>query len=227
MNLVFPPAPPVVIPIVGSESGFPVRRVYCVGRNYSDHAAEMGADTREPPFFFSKPSDALVPGGGDVAYPPMTGDLQHEVELVVALGHGGSDIPAEQALACVFGYAVGFDLTRRDLQSRAKDKGHPWEMGKGFDQSGPVSTLVPVGAAGHPASGAIWLKVNGELRQSGDLSRMTWNVAEIIANLSTYVRLEAGDLIFTGTPAGVSTIVRGDVLVGGVDGVGELMIRLV
>jgi fumarylpyruvate hydrolase len=227
MNLVFPPAAPVVIPIVGSDSGFPVRRVYCVGRNYSDHAAEMGADTREPPFFFSKPADALVPGGGEVAYPPMTGNLQHEVELVVALGHGGSDIPAEQALACVFGYAVGFDLTRRDLQSRAKDKGHPWEMGKSFDQSGPISTLVPSGASGHPASGAIWLKVNGELRQSGDLSRMTWNVAEIIANLSSYVRLEAGDLIFTGTPAGVSTIVRGDVLVGGVAGVGELTIRLV
>ena len=227
MNLVFPPASPVVIPIVGSDSGFPVRRVYCVGRNYSDHAAEMGADTREPPFFFSKPADALVPGGGEVAYPPMTGNLQHEVELVVALGQGGSDIPAEQALACVFGYAVGFDLTRRDLQSRAKDKGHPWEMGKGFDQSGPVSALVPAGVAGHPASGAIWLKVNGELRQSGDLSRMTWNVAEIIANLSSYVRLEAGDLIFTGTPAGVSTVVRGDVLVGGVAGVGELTIRLV
>ena len=227
MDFAIPPSPRVVLSISGSESVFPVRRVYCVGRNYSDHAAEMGADTREPPFFFSKPSDALVPGGGEVTYPPMTGNLQHEVELVVALGHGGSDIPAEQALACVFGYAVGFDLTRRDLQSRAKDKGHPWEMGKGFDQSGPVSTLVPVGATGHPASGAIWLKVNGELRQSGDLSRMTWNVAEIIANLSTYVRLEAGDLIFTGTPAGVSTIVRGDVLVGGVDGVGELMIRLV
>ena len=227
MNLVFPPASPVVVPISGSNSGFPVRRVYCVGRNYSDHAAEMGADTREPPFFFSRPADALVPGGGDVAYPPMTGNLQHEVELVVALGQGGSDIPAEQALACVFAYAVGFDLTRRDLQSRAKDKGHPWEMGKGFDQSGPISALVPVSGAGHPASGAIWLKVNGELRQSGDLSRMTWNVAEIIANLSSYVRLEAGDLIFTGTPAGVSTVVRGDVLVGGVAGVGELTIRLV
>ena len=227
MDFVFPPSPRVVLPIAGRDSVFPARRVYCVGRNYSDHAAEMGADTREPPFFFSRPADALVPGGGDVAYPPMTGNLQHEVELVVALGQGGSDIPAEQALACVFAYAVGFDLTRRDLQSRAKDKGHPWEMGKGFDQSGPISALVPVSGAGHPASGAIWLKVNGELRQSGELSRMTWNVAEIIANLSSYVRLEAGDLIFTGTPAGVSTVLRGDVLVGGVDGVGELTIRLV
>ena len=227
MDFVFPPSPIVAIPIAGRDSVFPVRRVYCVGRNYSDHAAEMGADIREPPFFFSKPADALVPGGGEVAYPPMTGNLQHEVELVVALGKGGSDIPSEQALGCVFGYAVGFDLTRRDLQSRAKDKGHPWEMGKGFDQSGPLSALVPVDAAGHPVSGAVWLKVNGELRQSGELSRMTWNVAEIIANLSSYVRLEAGDLIFTGTPAGVSTVVRGDVLVGGVAGVGELTIRLV
>jgi fumarylpyruvate hydrolase len=227
MDFVFPPPPHVVLPIAGRNSVFPVRRVYCVGRNYSDHAAEMGADTREPPFFFSKPVDALVPGGGEVAYPPMTNNLQHEVELVVALGTGGADIPAEQALACIFGYAVGLDLTRRDLQSRAKDKGHPWEMGKGFDQSGPVSTLVPVGADGHPESGAIWLMVNGELRQSADLLRMTWNVAEIIANLSNYVRLEAGDLIFTGTPAGVSTVVRGDVLVGGVDGVGELTIRLI
>ena len=227
MDFVFPPSPRVVLPIAGRDSVFPVRRVYCVGRNYADHAAEMGADTREPPFFFSKPADALVPGGGEVAYPPMTGNLQHEVELVVALGEGGSDIPQGQALNYVFAYAVGFDLTRRDLQSRAKDKGHPWEMGKGFDQSGPVSALVPAGVAGHPLNGAIWLKVNGELRQSGDLSRMTWNVAEVIANLSTYIRLEAGDLVFTGTPAGVSTIVRGDLLVGGVDGVGELLIRLV
>lgn len=226
MDFVFPPSPLMVLPVVGCDAVFPVRRVYCVGRNYSDHAAEMGADTREPPFFFSKPADALVPGGGEIAYPPMTGNLQHEVELVVALGKGGAHIAPEQALACVFAYAVGFDLTRRDLQSRAKDKGHPWEMGKGFDQSGPVSALMVVDEAGHPVSGAIWLKVNGELRQSGDLSHMTWGVAEIIANLSTYVRLEAGDLIFTGTPAGVSTIVRGDVLVGGVDGVGELTIRL-
>jgi len=227
MDFVFPPSPRVVLPIAGSDSVFPVRRVYCVGRNYSDHAAEMGADTREPPFFFSKPADALVSGGGEVVYPPMTNNLQHEVELVVTLGKGGAEIPSDQSLDCVFGYAVGFDLTRRDLQSRAKDKGHPWEMGKGFDQSAPVSAPVPVSVAGHPLSGAIWLRVNGESRQSDDLSHMTWNVAEIIANLSTYVRLEAGDLIFTGTPAGVSTIVRGDVLVGGVDGVGELTIRLV
>lgn len=227
MNHVFPPAAQVVLHVAGREALFPVRRVYCVGRNYADHAAEMGADTREPPFFFSKPADALVPDGGEVNYPPMTSKLQHEVELVVALGKGGSRIPADQALECVFGYAVGFDLTRRDLQSRAKDQGHPWDMGKGFDQSGPISDVHPVAVVGHPGKGAIWLKVNGELRQSGELAQMSWKVAEVIANLSTYVCLAPGDLIFTGTPAGVSTVVRGDVLEGGVEGVGELTVRLV
>jgi len=227
MNYVFPPAAQVSVEVAGSAARFPVRRVYCVGRNYADHAAEMGADTREPPFFFSKPADALVPGGGDVAYPLATNKLQHEVELVVALGKGGANIPLEQALYCVFGYAVGFDLTKRDLQQRAKDKGHPWDMGKGFDQGGPIGAIQPVSAVGHPARGAVWLKVNGELRQNGDLERMSWKVAEVIANLSTYVALAPGDLIFTGTPAGVSTIVRGDVIEGGVAGVGELRIKLV
>jgi fumarylpyruvate hydrolase len=227
MNYVFPPAVPVAIPVQGSAAVFPVRRVYCVGQNYAAHAAEMGGDGRQPPFFFSKPADALVPGGGDVAYPPLTANLQHEVELVVALAHGGSDIPADRALDCVFGYAVGFDMTRRDLQAGAKAKGQPWDMAKGYDQGGPVSAIVPASTLGHPTSGAIWLKVNGEVRQSGDLEQMSWKVAEVIANLSTYVRLEAGDLIFTGTPAGVSTVVRGDLLEGGVDGVGELTIRLV
>jgi fumarylpyruvate hydrolase len=227
MDYVFPPAAQVVLPVEGCAAVFPVRRVYCVGQNYAEHAAEMGADGRQPPFFFAKPTDALVPGGGDVAYPPMTVHLQHEVELVVALGRGGRDIPADQALDCVFGYAVGFDMTRRDLQSRAKAKGQPWEMGKGLDQGGPVSRILQVTALGHPDHGAIWLKVNGELKQSGDLSQMSWKAAEVISNLSTYVRLEAGDLIFTGTPAGVSTVVRGDLLEGGIDGVGELTIRLV
>ena len=227
MNYVFPPAQPVALAVVGSESVFAVRRVYCVGQNYADHAAEMGGDGRQPPFFFGKPADALVPGGGDVAYPPQTVNLQHEVELVVALGQGGSDIAVDQALDCVFGYAIGFDLTRRDLQSRAKAKGQPWDMAKGYDQSGPVSAIVPAAAVGHPASGAIWLKVNGELKQNGDLAQMSWKVAEVIANLSSYVRLEAGDLIFTGTPAGVSTVVRGDVLEGFIENVGELKIKLV
>ena len=219
--------PQVVLPVVGENGVFPVRRVYCVGQNYALHVAEMGGDGREPPFFFSKPADALVPGGGNVAYPPQTNNLQHEIELVVALAKGGSSIPVERALDYVFGYAVGIDLTRRDLQAQAKEKGRPWDMSKGFDQSGPVSAVLPVARCHHPSSGKIWLKVNGVLKQEGDLGQMTWNVAEIIANLSSYVALAAGDLIFTGTPAGVSTIVRGDVLEGGIDGVGELRARLI
>lgn len=227
MNYVFPPVVQLALPVLGSDAVFPVRRVYCVGQNYAAHVTEMGGDTRQPPFFFSKPTDALVPDGGDVAYPPMTDTLQHEVELVVALGKGGSNISPAQALECVFGYAVGFDMTRRDLQFQAKGKGQPWEMGKGFDQGGPISAVRPLGEGVHPEKGGIWLKVNGELRQSGDLSQMTWSVAEVIANLSTYVCLAAGDLIFTGTPAGVSTVVRGDVLEGAIEAVGELRIRLV
>jgi fumarylpyruvate hydrolase len=227
MNFAFPPAPQVVLPVAGSDAVFPVRRVYCVGQNYAAHSVEMGEDTREDPFFFSKPADALVPGGGDIAYPPMTRNLQHEVELVVALGKGGANIGVEQALSCVYGYAVGFDLTRRDLQALAKEKKQPWEMGKGLDQGGPISALMPAGKGARPDSGKIWLKVNGELKQSGDLSQMIWRVAEIIAKLSSYVRLAPGDLIFTGTPAGVSTVVAGDALEGGIDGVGELKIRLV
>jgi fumarylpyruvate hydrolase len=227
MDYVFPPAQQIVIPVAGSEAVFPVRRVYCVGQNYSAHVVEMGNDTRQPPFFFGKPVDALVPGGGEVAYPPMTEKLQHEVELVVALRAGGSNIPVEEALDCVFGYAVGFDMTRRDLQAQAKEKGQPWDMGKGLDQGGPISAILPLAEAGHPDHGAIWLKVNGELKQTGDLSEMTWKVAEVISRLSEYVRLAPGDLVFTGTPAGVSTVVRGDVLEGGIDGVGELAIKLV
>lgn len=227
MSYVFPPAPRVSVPVTGGSALFPVRRIYCVGRNYADHAAEMGADTREPPFFFSKPADALVPGGGDIAYPPATSNLQHEVELVVALRDGGADILPERALEYVYGYAVGLDLTRRDLQQLAKDKGHPWDMGKGFDQSAPIGAIHPLAALDHPTRGSIWLKVNGQLRQSGDLQQMSWKVAEVIARLSGYVALAAGDLIFTGTPAGVSTVVRGDVLEAGIAGVGELTIRLV
>ena len=227
MEFVVPSAAQAVLPVVGSDAVFPVRRVYCVGQNYAAHAAEMGGDGRQPPFFFSKPADALVPGGGRIAYPPRTANLQHEVELVVALREGGADIPAERALAHVCGYAVGIDLTRRDLQAQAKEKGRPWEMAKGFDQSGPVGALVPAVECGHPAGGRIWLKVNGDTRQDGDLAQMTWNVAEVIANLSSYVTLAAGDLIFTGTPAGVSTVVRGDVLECGIDGVGRLQIELI
>jgi fumarylpyruvate hydrolase len=226
MNYVFPPPPQVSVPVLGIDALFPVRRVYCVGRNYADHAAEMGADSREAPFFFSKPADALVPGGGAVCYPPATSNLQHEVELVVALAGSGANVAPERALGLVHGYAVGLDLTRRDLQQLAKDKGHPWEMAKGFDQSAPIGAIHPVAAVGHPTKGAIWLMVNDQLRQNGDLEQMSWKVAEVIANLSTYVALAPGDLIFTGTPAGVSTVVRGDVLKAGVAGVGELTVRL-
>lgn len=227
MNYVFPPVQPVFLPVSGRSDLFPVRRVYCVGQNYAEHAAEMGSDTRQPPFFFSKPADALVPGGGDVLYPPMTDKLQHEVELVVALASGGGNIAVDEALACVFGYAVGFDMTRRDLQAAAKENGRPWDMSKGFDQSAPISAIRSVEEIGHRQHGAIWLNVNGERRQSGDLSQMTWKVAEVIANLSQFVTLTPGDLIFTGTPAGVSTVRRGDVLEGGVSAVAELKIRLV
>ena len=227
MNFVFPPAPATVVPVLGSEAVFPVRRVYCVGQNYADHVAEMGGDARVPPFFFSKPGDALVPQGGDVAYPPKTEKYQHEVELVVAIGQGGRDIPVTEALDHVFGYAVGIDLTRRDLQTQAKETKQPWEMGKGGDQGGPISAICPVATCGHPDRGSIRLSVNGSEKQCGDLAQMTWKVEEIIANLSEFVALAPGDLVFTGTPAGVSTIVRGDRLEAAIAGVGELSIRLV
>jgi fumarylpyruvate hydrolase len=227
MSFVVPQTAPIVLPVVGSDAVFPVRRVYCVGQNYASHVAEMGGDGRQPPFFFAKPADALVSGGGRVAYPPRTTNLQHEVELVVALRDGGANIPVEQALSRVFGYAVGIDLTRRDLQAQAKEKGRPWDMAKGFDQSGPIGALTPVAQSGHPARGRIWLKVNGATQQDGDIAQMIWNVAEVIANLSTYVMLAAGDLIYTGTPAGVSTVARGDSLECGIDGLGSLEIELV
>jgi fumarylpyruvate hydrolase len=225
MNFIFPLATPG-LPIRGRREQFPVRRIYCVGRNFADHAREMGASGREPPFFFAKPADALVPVAegceGRVAYPSRTADLHHEIELVVAIGRGGADIPAASALEHVFGYGIGVDLTRRDIQAGLKQKGHPWEMAKAFDQSAPVGTLVAAADCGHPAAGAIWLRVNGVERQRGDLSQMIWSVPEVIAELSGYVELRPGDLIFTGTPAGVGPVARGDHLLGGVAGVGEL-----
>lgn len=227
MQALFTPAPPVMLPILGTDTGFPVRRVYCVAANYAQHALEVGGDGREPPAFFGKPTDALVPGGGTVDYPSRTANLQHEVELVIAIGVGGKDIPVAQAPTHVFGYAVGIDLTRRDLQAQAKEKGKPWDLSKGFDQSAPVGAIVPVTQIGHPARGRIWLSVNGNSKQDGNLDQMTWNVAEVIANLSTYVELSAGDLIFTGTPSGVSTIVRGDVVECGIEGFPPLSIRVV
>ncbi|WP_265947819.1 fumarylacetoacetate hydrolase family protein [Dechloromonas sp. A34] len=233
MKYAFLPHPIPSLPIAGSDQRFPVRRIFCVGRNYAEHAREMGASDQaaglEPPFFFMKPGDALVSGSGElsIAYPPITKNLHHEVEMVVALGAGGVNVAAEAAHKLIFGYAVGLDLTRRDIQGKAKEKGHPWDMGKGFDQSAVAGEIRPAALAGHPGQGRIWLSVNGELRQDGDLSDMMWKVADIIANLSTSVRLEAGDLIYTGTPAGVGPIVPGDRLEAGVDGVGTLRARIV
>lgn len=218
---------PPSLPIIGNEARFPVRRIYCVGRNYAEHAREMGGNPdREPPFFFMKPADAVVTDGR-MDYPSKTADLQHEVELVVALARGGRDIPADTALDCVFGYAVGLDMTRRDIQGELKAKGRSWEMGKAFDQSAPISPIVPASRIGHPQRGAITLAVNSQPRQHGDLADMIWPVADIIANLSGYVTLLPGDLIFTGTPAGVGKVERGDRLEGAVEGVGSLSLSIV
>lgn len=215
------------LPVTGRDEVIPIRRIYCVGRNYAAHAVEMGSDPdREPPFFFAKPADAIVAGGGKIPYPPLTEDLQHEMELVVVLGSGGRDIPMEQAFDHVFGYAAGLDMTRRDLQAEAKKTGRPWDMGKGFDYSAPCSPVRPASEIGHPAEGAIWLKVNGATRQSGDLNQQIWKVEEAIAYLSRFVALAAGDLIFTGTPAGVGRVVRGDRLEGHIDRVGDISVLI-
>lgn len=216
---VFPPSPRITLPVEGSAALFPVRRVLCVGRNYAAHAREMGADDREPPFFFTKPADALVPPGGAVPYPSATSDLHHEIELVVALKGGGAEVGAADAPSLIFGYAVGVDLTRRDLQAVAKAKGQPWDAAKGFDASAPVSAVRPFSG---PPDGDIRLSVNGELRQKADLADMIWSVPEIIAQASRLWWLGPGDLIFTGTPEGVGPLRRGDRVEGSVDGVGAL-----
>ncbi len=226
-DFVLPPPPTVSVPVAGGGR-FPVRRVYCVGRNYAEHAREMGHEPgREPPFFFGKPADVLVTGGADAPYPSLTADLHHEIEVVVALKSGGRDIDAATALDHVFGYAVGIDLTRRDLQAIAKKGGRPWDFAKGFDHSAPIGDIVPAERIGHPKSGAITLDVNGARRQTGDISEMIFPVAEAIAELSKAVELKAGDLIFTGTPAGVAAVVRGDVLAGTVAGIGTVGVRIV
>ena len=221
------PIPHPCIPIEGSERGFPVRRIWCVGRNYAEHAKEMGFDHREPPFFFAKPADAVVTGGGLVPYPPRTANLHHEIELVVAVGRGGRDIPAEAAAAHVFGLAVGLDLTRRDLQATFKEKGQPWEMAKAFDHSAPIGVLHRVVDGLLPERACIWLRVNGAERQRSDIAKMIWSVPEILMHLSAFVELAPGDLIFTGTPEGVGRIQRGDALLGGIDGLGELAVTIV
>jgi fumarylpyruvate hydrolase len=200
-----------------------VRRIYCVGRNYAAHVREMGGDPeREPPFFFAKPADAIVQNGSAVPYPPRTANFHHEVELVVAIGRGGANIAAQAALEHVFGYALGNDLTRRDLQSQQRAKGLPWEISKGFDHAAPLTAVHPVSQVGHPSRARIWLEVNGKRRQDSSLDQMIWSVAEIIAELSTYFRLEPGDLIFTGTPDGIGPLVPGDSVRAGIEGLDEL-----
>ena len=215
----------VTLPVAESNKPFPVGRIYCVGRNYAEHAREMGHDPdREPPFFFMKPADAIVPNGATIPYPQATKDLHHEIEMIVAIGKGGANIPVEKALDHVFGYGVGLDMTRRDLQGEAKKMGRPWEMGKAFDDSAPCTALKTVAMAGHPAKGAIWLKVNGQIKQKGDLSELIWNVPETISYLSRLITLRPGDVIMSGTPAGVGPIQRGDKLEGHVDGVGDITV---
>jgi fumarylpyruvate hydrolase len=225
-DFLFEPYAPVTIPIARGGL-FAVRRIYCVGRNYVEHIREMGNDEREPPFFFAKPADAVVVGGAAIPYPPQTDDFHHEIELVVAIGKEGADIPVEQALAHVYGYAAGLDMTRRDIQAIAKKSGRPWEMAKAFDHSAPIGTIEPASEIGHPDTGAITLSVNGTVRQKGDLSEQIWNVSEAIAYLSGFVTLKPGDLIMTGTPSGVGAVVKGDVLEGAIEGVGHVRTSIV
>ena len=221
-----PPAAPS-LPVDGQKARFPVRRIYCVGRNYAEHSREMGHDPdRELPFFFAKASDSLVTDGGVFPYPTLTSNVHHEIELVVAIGRGGADISREKALDHVYGYAVGLDMTRRDLQGEAKKTGRPWEVGKAFDFAAPCSPVRPAAAIGHPAKGRIWLDINGQPRQHGDLADMIWPVPDIVVFLSRLFALAPGDLIFTGTPAGVGPVNPGDVLTGGVEGVGTLTIAV-
>jgi fumarylpyruvate hydrolase len=221
------PAPPQAsIPVAGEAASFPVRRIWCVGRNYLEHIREMGNDERDPPFFFSKQPDMLEKDGATIPYPPLTKDMHHEVELIVAMKSGGLNIPTEKALDHVWGYGVGIDLTRRDLQQAARKKERPWEIGKSFDRSAPCSALQPASKIGHPAKGKIWLSVNGTERQKGDLTELIWNIPEIIWKLSQQVEIGAGDIIMTGTPAGVAALSPGDKVECGVDGVGTLKVKI-
>lgn len=227
MSYVFAAPETPSVEVAGRADRFPVHRVYCVGRNYAAHAREMGHSDREAPFFFLKPADAVVPSGSEFPYPPQTKDVHHEMELVVALKSGGTDIPVDGALTHVFGYAAGLDMTRRDLQGAAKEKGRPWDTGKSFESAAPCGAIKPVEKTGHPESASIWLKVNGETRQNGDIADLIWNVPEVISHLSGLFTLRAGDLIYTGTPAGVAAVKRGDALHGGIDGIGEIEIKVV
>jgi fumarylpyruvate hydrolase len=230
MQFVFSPQT-AAVPVFGSDSLFPVHRIYCVGRNYVEHAKEMGATGREAPFFFMKPADAVlpVPHGttGEMPFPGMTNDLHHEIELVVAIGKGGENITAANAMEHVWGYAVGLDMTRRDLQGEAKKLGRPWCTGKGFDHSAPIGPIHPVAQTGVITQGQIRLEVNGEPRQKSNIEKLIWNVAETIEHLSKYYALQAGDLIFTGTPEGVAAVGQGDLLEGEIEGLGELRVKIV
>ena len=223
---VIQPASQPAIAVAGTDKMFPVRRIWCVGRNYIEHIREMGQDERAPPFFFAKPADAIVPDGGTVPYPSLTKDMHHEVELVVALKSGARNIPVSRANDCIYGYAVGIDLTRRDLQIASRDVKRPWEVGKAFDSSAPCGPLMPASKIGHPTKGRIVLKVNSKVRQDGDLNQMIWNVPETISKLSEMVALEAGDIIMTGTPSGVAATVAGDKLECEIEGVGKLTVTI-
>lgn len=226
MDFIFP-LHQVSLPIVGNGKRFPVRRIYCVGRNYLDHIRETaGADEREPPFFFQKPTDAIIENGDEFPYPSQSEKTHHEIELVVAIGKGGKEIAAENALDHVYGYTVGIDMTRRDLQGLAKEMRRPWEAGKSFDHAAPCSAIVPAADIGHPQNGRIWLSVNGGIRQDGDLAQQIWSVPESIAHLTKLFELAPGDLIMTGTPAGVGPVVRGDKVTGGIDGIGDIEITI-
>jgi len=212
------------VAVAGSAAGFPVRRIFCVGQNYADHAREMGGDPdRQPPFFFCKPADAVHAAGTPWPYPPRTRDLHHEIELVVALARGGRSIDVGSALDCVYGYAVGIDWTRRDLQAAAKKAGRPWDAAKGFDHAATIGPIHPANTVGHPARGRIWLALDDVVRQDGDIAQLIWSVPEVIAELSTLFELRAGDLIYTGTPAGVGAVQRGQRVNGGIDGLGEIV----
>ena len=228
MAYVVTPEPAPTLPVLGTADCFPVNRIFCVGRNYADHAREMGHNPdREPPFFFLKPGHALLPEGRDFPYPSSSHNVHYEFELVAALGKGGTNIRVEDALNHIYGYAVGLDMTRRDLQLQAQKMARPWDVGKAFDLSAPCSAVAPASKIGHPKKGPIWLERNGKRVQSSDLSALIWNVPEIIAQLSSLFRLTPGDLVFTGTPAGVGPVQRGDILHGFIEGVGELTVRVV
>ena len=230
MSYVIPPAAPASVPVVGRAERFAVHRIYCVGRNYAEHAREMGFTGREPPFFFMKPADAVLPVAqgetGHLPYPTLTQDLHHEIELVVAMGKGGRNIAAGDAMQHIWGYAVGLDMTRRDLQAEAKKQGRPWCIAKGFDASAPIGPITPAAQAGNVQQAAIWLRVNGVDRQRSNVSQLIWNIAETIEHLSSAWELLPGDLIYTGTPEGVAAVVAGDTLVGQVTGLPELRVQI-